>query len=65
MDMIRSHNGKLWKDGANFRKSPEGKTGLEVMLLIVEKSLSPDLDENQRVIAGPLISDLLQKVILG
>ena len=49
----------------NFRSSTDGKSGLEVLLMIVEKSLSPSIEESQRMLAGPLIADLLQKVCLN
>lgn len=31
-------------------------------MMIIEKSLSPNIDESQRILAGPLIADLVQKV---
>jgi hypothetical protein len=31
-------------------------------MLIIEKSLDPSLDESQRILAGPLITDLAIKV---
>jgi len=31
-------------------------------MMIIEKSLVPSLDESQRILAGPLIADLIQKV---
>jgi hypothetical protein len=46
----------------NRRTAPDGKTGLEVLLLIIENGLNPTIDENQGILAGPLIADLLQKV---
>ena len=30
-------------------------------MMIIEKSLSPNIDESQRILAGPLIADLVQK----
>jgi hypothetical protein len=48
----------------NSRTSPDGKTGLEVLMLIIENGLDPTIDENQGILAGPLIADLLQKVPL-
>jgi hypothetical protein len=47
---------------ANGRKSTDGKTGLGVLMMIIEKSLSTEIDETQRILAGPLIAELLQKV---
>ena len=44
------------------RTSSDGKSGLEVLMMIIEKSLSPAIDESQRILAGPLIADLVQKV---
>jgi hypothetical protein len=44
------------------RTSPDGKSGLSVLIMIIEKSLSPNMDESQRILAGPLIADLVQKV---
>jgi hypothetical protein len=44
------------------RTSPEGKMGLDVLMLIIEKGLTPTGDESQTILAGPLISDLIQKV---
>jgi hypothetical protein len=49
----------------NLRTSSDGKSGLEVLLLIIEKSLLPSIDESQRILAGPVIADLLQKVFLN
>jgi len=46
----------------DFRNSSDGKSGLAVLMMIIEKSLSPDVDESQRILAGPLIADLVQKV---
>ena len=46
------------------RTSPDGKSGLEVLMLIIEHSLLPTLDESQRIVAGPLIADLVRKVPL-
>ena len=43
--------------------SSDGKRGLEILMLIIEKSLNPLLDESQRILAGPLITDLAIKVI--
>lgn len=43
----------------------DGKSGLEVLMLIIENGLnSTSLDENQGILAGPLIADLVQKVSL-
>jgi hypothetical protein len=53
--------GLIWND-AEDRKSSDGKTGLEVLMMVIEQGLNPSLDESQRVFSGPLISDLLQKV---
>ena len=50
------------KDRSDDRTSSDGKTGLEVLMMIIEKSLLPSLDESQRILAGPLIADLVQKV---
>lgn len=33
-------------------------------MLIIEKSLLPSVDESQRILAGPLIADLVRKVHL-
>jgi hypothetical protein len=44
------------------RTSSDGNSGLEVLMMIIEKSLSPSIDESQRILAGPLIADLVQKV---
>jgi len=33
-------------------------------MMIIEKSLVPSIDESQRILAGPLIADLVQKVNL-
>src|SRR5436190_21740940 len=46
-----------------FRKSSDGKSGLEVLMLIIEHALRPTTDESQRIVAGPLIADLVRKVI--
>jgi len=43
--------------------SSDGKKGLEILMLIIEKSLNPLLDESQRILAGPLITDLAVKVV--
>lgn len=49
----------------NDRTSTDGKSGLEVLMLIIENGLnSTFLDENQGILAGPLIADLVQKVFL-
>jgi len=49
-------------NGTDGRKSKDGKTGLGVLMIIIEKSLSTEIDESQRILAGPLIADLLPKV---
>ena len=49
-------------NGTKNRKSSDGKTGLEILMMVIEQGLNPNLDESQRVFSGPLISDLLQKV---
>lgn len=46
----------------NVRKSVDGKSGLEVLMLLIERGLNPALDESQRILSGPLIADLIQKV---
>ena len=43
--------------------SSDGKSGLDILMLIIEKSLDPSLDESQRILAGPLITDLAVKVM--
>lgn len=50
------------QDGGNVRKSVDGKSGLEVLMLLIERGLNPALDESQRILSGPLIADLIQKV---
>jgi hypothetical protein len=47
----------------NFRTSSDGKSGLAILMLIIERSLLPTTEESQRILAGPLIADLIQKVI--
>lgn len=47
---------------ANNRTSSDGKSGLEVLMMLIQDSLLSVADENQRVLAGPLIADLVQKV---
>lgn len=55
-----------WKwESSDFRTSSDGKSGLEVLILIIEHSLSPNMNEAQRIIAGPLIADLVQKVLIS
>jgi hypothetical protein len=46
----------------NGRKSSDGKSGLEVLMLLIERGLNPSMDESQRILSGPLIADLVQKV---
>jgi len=47
---------------ANIRSSSDGKTGLEILMMLIQDSLLSVADENQRVLAGPLIADLVQRV---
>jgi hypothetical protein len=49
----------------DIRTSSDGKSGLEVFILIIEHSLSPNMSEGQRILAGPLIADLVQKVLIS
>ena|SRR5947207_253276 len=60
--MIKFHSGLWIIEFADVRTSSDGKSGLEVLMLIIEKSLLPTVDESQRILAGPLIADLVRKV---
>src|SRR5215471_7539456 len=60
--MIKSLSGLCIVELADVRTSSDGKSGLEVLMLIIEKSLLPSVDESQRILAGPLIADLVRKV---
>jgi hypothetical protein len=33
-------------------------------MLLIERGLDPTLEESQRILSGPLIADLIQKVII-
>jgi hypothetical protein len=46
----------------NSRTSPDGKSGLEVLMLIIDTGLAPGVDENQGILAGPVIANLLHNV---
>jgi hypothetical protein len=46
------------------RKSSDGKSGLEILMILIERGLDPSMDESQRILSGPLIADLVQKVPL-
>jgi hypothetical protein len=60
--MIKYRNGLFIVELTDGRTSSDGKSGLEVLMLIIEKSLLPSVDESQRILAGPLIADLVRKV---
>lgn len=55
----------LWSvDRIDSRKSSDGKSGLEILMILIERGLDPSMDESQRILSGPLIADLVQKVPL-
>jgi hypothetical protein len=57
------HGTNNW-GSSDTRTSSDGKSGLEVLILIIEHSLSPNMSETQRILAGPLIADLVQNVLI-
>ena len=59
---MKSRSGLCIVEFTDVRTSSDGKSGLEVLMLIIEKSLLPSVDESQRILAGPLIADLVRKV---